>query len=360
MKMSMTFFTKLVSSFIWVAVCFVSLVSCDSVIYDDLPPCEINQKLKFVSDYNMLGVDAFNKYVSSVYVVAFDKSGKAAWTYSESGDALKADGYAINLASTGCPPGTHTFVAWCGIDNRHLGATAESFDVPDVVIGRTTIDELQCRLNRTRDDATGMSVSDRDLYPLYHGILRDVTLSRHDNLDDNLDEEFTMYLMKNTNSVRVILQNLSGENLNPDDFSYTIEESNGLMGFDNSLLPDETVVYKHWQRLGGMAEIDTDARAQSSVHVAIGDLTIARLMADRKSYLTIHNDRDNCVVARIPLSEYALLVKDRYTDTMSDQEYLDRQDQYALTFFLDRNLNWMSAEIYINSWHVMLDNVDFN
>ena len=39
---------------------------------------------------------------------------------------------------------------------------------------------------------------------------------------------------------------------------------------------------------------------------------------------------------------------------MSNQEYLDRQDEYSLTFFIDKNYNWYSQiGIYINSWHVV-------
>ena len=43
---------------------------------------------------------------------------------------------------------------------------------------------------------------------------------------------------------------------------------------------------------------------------------------------------------------------------MSDQEYLDRQDEYNLTFFLDKEDRWVSSSIIINSWRVILDDVD--
>lgn len=336
-----------------------SMVSCDSIIYSDLAPCKIEQKLKFISDYNLLGVDAFSKTVSSVSVVAFDAAGIAVWSYKESGDALKADGYAIDLTDKGCPSGTLTFVAWCGLDNRHLGATEESFTIPEAIIGETHIDELQCRLNRTTDTSAGKAISDKDLHPLYHGILRNVTVSDPEIFTDNIEETFTIPLIKDTNSVRVILQNLSGNDLNPQDFTYTIEESNGLMNYDNSLRPDETILYRHWQRPGGSSGVEIENGSTINVNVAMADLTVARLMADRKSYLTIKYEPENRTVARVPLTDYALLVKDHYTGDMDDQEYLDRQDHYSLTFFIDNNHNWISAVIYINSWKVILDNVEF-
>ena len=60
----------------------------------------------------------------------------------------------------------------------------------------------------------------------------------------------------------------------------------------------------------------------------------------------------------IPLIDYALLVKGYYNRDMTDQEYLDRQDEYTMTFFLDDNDQWASSSIIINSWKVVLDNVE--
>jgi hypothetical protein len=41
---------------------------------------------------------------------------------------------------------------------------------------------------------------------------------------------------------------------------------------------------------------------------------------------------------------------------MSNQEYLDRQDEYTMTFFLDEG-EWVSSVIYINSWRVVINNI---
>ena len=45
---------------------------------------------------------------------------------------------------------------------------------------------------------------------------------------------------------------------------------------------------------------------------------------------------------------------------MSDQEYLDRQDEYNMTFFLDENNRWLATTIIINSWRVVLNPTDLN
>ena len=65
------------------------------------------------------------------------------------------------------------------------------------------------------------------------------------------------------------------------------------------------------------------------------------------------------VVLSIPLIDYALLVKGNYNKAMSNQDYLDRQDEYTMTFFLDEG-EWVSSVIYINSWRVVLNNTELN
>jgi hypothetical protein len=75
--------------------------------------------------------------------------------------------------------------------------------------------------------------------------------------------------------------------------------------------------------------------------------------------LTITNDKGEKVLS-IPLIDYALLVKGHYNRNMDNQEYLDRQDEYNMTFFLDENDHWVDSFIYINSWKVVLNNADLS
>ena len=69
--------------------------------------------------------------------------------------------------------------------------------------------------------------------------------------------------------------------------------------------------------------------------------------------LTITNKAENKVVLSIPVIDYALLVKGYENASLSDQEYLDRQDEYNMTFFLDEGGRWISAVIIINDWRIV-------
>ncbi len=78
-------------------------------------------------------------------------------------------------------------------------------------------------------------------------------------------------------------------------------------------------------------------------------------------FLAITN-REGGTVGRIPVIDYALLAKDYYEEeynrTMTDQDFLDREDDYVLTFFLDEDHRWISSYILIHSWRVVTSNVE--
>lgn len=347
------------------AVLCCTFASCDNVVYDDEGDCEATYRVKFRYDRNMKWADAFANEVKSVHLYAFDKDGTLVWHNSEKGAALAADGYAMTLD---LPSGDYRLLAWCGLEND--GEREESFSVPEARVGETRIEDLQCRLLREHDAAG--AYSDEKLYPLFHGMI-DVSLP--DMTYEGGEHTCTVPLTKDTNHVRIILQHLSGKDVNPDDFTFRIEEENGLMDYDNELLPDEMITYRAHDTKSGTAGLGIDdypeiggaksalqasSRTVTSVSVAIADLTIARLVAGRKTWLTIEKPGvEEWPRVRIPLTDYALLVKDGYDREMTDQDYLDRQDEYTLTFFLDEDHYWVSSSIIINSWKVVLNDVDF-
>lgn len=336
------------------------LSSCDSIIYDDEGDCAVNYRVAFRYDRNMKWADAFANEVHSVHLYAFDKQGTLVWQQAESGETLAASDYAMTLD---LPAGDYTLLTWAGLDNG-VDKSKESFSVPEARVGETRLEEMQCTLNRQHDEA-GTAYCDR-LYPLFHG-MTDAHLPS--NLDGG-DYHYTLPLTKNTNHVRVILQHLSGQPVQADDFTFRIEEENGRMDYNNGLLPDEKIIYRAYHTSSGTTDAGIDdypepgatrkasSKAITSVSVAIADLMTARLVKGRKAYLTVET-KEGKTSARIPLVDYALLLKDGYGHDMTDQEFLDRQDEYSLTFFLDEREEWIGTSIIINSWKLVIDKIDF-
>lgn len=309
--------------------CILLCTSCDSVIYDDEGDCSVHYRVRFKYDYNMKFADAFAHEVEYVTLYLIDTEGNVAWKRTESGAALAADDYAMTVDVA---PGTYDMLAWCG--------TAHN--------GSFSIDEgLGCRLNRSLD-ADGKATVDTEIDMLFHGYLPALTLSDTEGI-----YTFTMPLVKDTNSVRVVLQHLSGEPVAADDFIFSITADNGLLAADNSLLPDVTLCYHAWHTETGYADFD-DSR--STFSAAIAEFTLSRLVPRHDVRLTVSKRATGEVILSIPLIDYVVMVKGFYNRDMDDAEYLDRQDTYDLTFFLDERDRWIDTFIYINSWKVVLQN----
>lgn len=322
-----------------------TLTSCDG-IYDDEGDCSTQYSVRFVYDRNMNFADGFAHAVKRVSLYAFDESGRLAFEKTESGEALSREGYRMQL--DGIEPGEYDFLVWA-----EGAETDNTFTFPEVQRNVTQLDDLTCYMNREHDEEGGAYIN-HDLVPLFHGIATDQDFTEN----PGGERIATVSLTKNTNVVRIVLQHLSGEPVNADEFSFTITDDNGWMAADNSLMDDEELTYEAWSVYDGEAALgEPESKAITSVGAAIAELTVGRLMTDHRPILTIRNNQGETVLS-IPLIDYCLLVKGNYHRDMSDQEYLDRQDEYNMTFFLDENNRWVNTTIYINSWKVVLGTIE--
>ena len=328
------------------ALCAMFFSSCEnSVIFDGEGDCQVQYRIKFKYDKNMKFADAFGNEVTSVALYVFAEDGTLVYQGNESGEALASGEYSMPVE---LEAGKYELLAWCGVGD------GQSFSLPTTTVGVTTKEEVVCRMNTRIEN--GVNIVDEDLRPLFHGMTELIVGS-----EPGIHYQ-TLSLTKNTNVVRVVLQQLSGADMNEELFSFEVQDYNSYMAHDNSLKGDDLVVYKPWDITVGNADVNAEvyksnvSRAGTSVGVAVAEMTTGRLMADSRPVLVVRNLLEDKVVLSIPLIDYALLVKGNYNKAMSDQEYLDRQDEYNMTFFLDESGNWMSSSIIINSWRVVLNN----
>lgn len=313
-----------------------------AMVYDDEGDCSPRYKVRFVYDMNLKFSDAFAAEVNQVTLfVVDDNTDRVVWQKQESGSRLATGTY---LMDVDVAPGTYTLIAWCGdaLDNTfYLG-------------GNDTKAALHARLTARHTPTTFMggtaSEVDTDLGRLYQGKLDAAVFP-----DEQGTHVYTIHLTKDTNTVKLVLQNLSGDPIADDEFTYTITEDNGSLNYDNSLMADEELTYLPWSVQTGTAGIGQPAsKAITEVNTAVATLSTSRLMADRQSMVRIYNRAGDKVV-ELPLTDYALLVRDNYGHEMTEQEYLDRQDEYQMVFFLDENHKWDSSQILINSWRIVLN-----
>lgn len=318
----------------------VSLASCDdNLIFEKEGDCNPYYKVKFRYDWNLKYADAFPHEVGEVTLYLVDADGNVVWRRHEAGAEVKADGYMMDVDVA---PGSYTMLAWCGEGHR------THFSIPESDEGS----RLECTLLRDRDGLGNAEVA-KELKGLYHGMRTQVEFP-----DEEGVHVIEMPLKKDTNDVTLVLQHLSGERVDPSKFRFEITSSNGLLGWDNELLPDELITYRPHTVTEGTAGIirEEDAaagRATESMSAAVANLSVSRLVTSDDVRVSLYNVETGERVFSIPMIDYALLVKGKY-GRMDDQEYLDRQDDYSMTFFLDENDRWVSAYIYINSWKVLV------
>lgn len=332
----------------------LALASCD-MMHDDMDDCVAGStqlRVDFKYDMNLKWADAFEHEVKGVTLYAYDGEGNLAYEKTETAEAILGRGGYMDV--DGLAFGRYTLMAWAEGEQRH--ADTWTYGQPTRTQGEGGIKELYCRLNHTDADIR------HDLTPLFHGLVAnadltalptDSVLSTH---PVNGIRTATVPLMKNTNTVRVVLQQTTGETLNADDYSFAITDDNGYMDYDNTLLPDDKLTYHEWAKEAVAMDDANTGDATAKVSAVVAELTTARLVTSHSPRLTITNTKTGERILSIPLIDYALLVKGNYNKKMDDQEYLDRQDEYNFIFFLTEGNKWLATSIFVNSWRVVLHN----
>lgn len=314
-------------------------VSSCSMMHEDMSGCKKELRVRFAYDMNMKFADAFASQVKTVTLHAYNRNGELAFKKTEKVSDIAAAGGYMTLDIDPC---IYTLQVWAEGEERQTNSYIYNTD-GDI---NNDVTKLDCKINRTDRDVK------HDLTTLYHGLLKDVDL----RMEDYGVKTVVVPLTKNTNNVKVVIQNAIGVKLNATDFDFKIEDDNAWLTYDNSAVVDDSITYHPWSQYDGVVSSASENNTQVSAVVA--EMTVNRLLASKNPRLKVYNNINKKLVFDIPLIDYALLVKGNYNKAMTDQEYLDRQDDYSFILFVDDHLDWLSATIYVNSWRVVLQNVD--
>lgn len=338
---------KIFSRIAMAASLLLAMPSC-SMMTEREPDCVTEYKVRFRFDMNMLYADAFSTQVDEVSLYVFTPDGKLVWTGHEQGEALAQEGYMMTLP---LPAGTYEMVAWCGKEHPEAKKFAltrsEQPSAPH---------HLGMFMPREYDGDVAHSTT--DLHDLYHGRLADVLLP-----DSYGTHIVTMPLVKDTNSVRIMLVHLSGKPISQNDFDVKITDCAGNLGHDNAILEDEDVEYRAWITHESISDVvpptAADSRsAVSALHSFSAEMTTSRLQTCNTPMLTVTRRADGEKIINIPILDYFLLIRREHYRNMSDDEYLDRQDDYSMTFFLNEDDSWYKQVIDILSWRIVLQDYD--
>lgn len=286
----------------------LGVAACDYIHDDTIAPCEYT--LRFVYDYNMKFADAFQNEVTKAALFICDQDGNFLQRRDIEGTELKANNVVMDLE-----PGTYQLLTWAGLDD-------DSYEWPELTPGTSTIEEIRVRTRRGAD-----ATQPNELEPLWHALDTLVITGDH-------HEEKEISLHKNTNKLRVVLQDTEGYSMRADDFTFEIVADNGYMDYDNTLLDDPAITYTPYYKENlPVAEGDSINGRPANSYVVAAELNTMRLMDGENYRLIVRHDGWEDDVLNVNLNNY-LLYTQMEGHNISAQEYLDRQDEYSIVFFL--------------------------
>ncbi|MCD8267886.1 MAG: FimB/Mfa2 family fimbrial subunit [Parabacteroides sp.] len=313
------------------ATCVGMVILLTSCIKDGADICE--SYIRFVYDYNMEYEDLFHKQASKINLYLFDQEGVF---IQELKDDTGADGTFPRGYKMPLPDGLEgptQFVAWSGLYDEY-------YQTPTMIPGHSTLDDLKIALNKQEGN-----IQDTELPHLWHSQL---VGSAAKNVTYNNDT-ITMSLVKNTNSIRIVLQSFDDDvAVDIENFDIKVKSVNGSYDHLNNTVDQNT-----WTYLPHVSKNDEGTGA------AVVELSTLRLLADRQNRLTVFYEPANSMVLDIDLNKYLNALRlEKYSD-MPLQEYLDRESEYGIIIFLTKTegsqpgtTNWLSAAIQINEWYV--------
>ncbi|MCM1297685.1 MAG: FimB/Mfa2 family fimbrial subunit [Muribaculaceae bacterium] len=315
------------------------MVSCGA-INDDLEPCPAGLKLRFVFDYNMLYANAFPSQVDCLTLFVYDAAGNLVAERTETTSVLADENWRMVID---LPAGSYTCVAYGGME-----CSKSTFHfVTDPTIG-SSFNALSVAMNSDCINAK----PGKELHPLFYGKLS--TTVDPKALDYT---EATVYMMKDTNTIRVLLQNVDGTPVNVSDFTFAITDDNTLLNCNNDVVPQQGITYSPWYT--GQATAGTVDGETTEAVLAVAQFSTSRLTTNTAPRLIITDNRNSEAVLSIPLVNYLLLLRSEnpaYAN-MPAQEFLDREDTWRMILFLD-NGRWIDTRIVINDWIVRLNNAE--
>lgn len=322
-----------------------ALTSCNA--FDEhLDPCPEGVELRFVYDYNMEFANAFPSQVSCLTVLVYDGQGRYVTTRTVTDEALLSD---ENWRMTvDLPEGDYTIIAYGG-----MACNDASFEFNPQPGAATPMTGVGVNLK------PGMLTEPEGtmLHHLYYGTLN-VTVKA----DTPTYTAGTVPMMKDTNSLHIVLVNENGMALKGNDFVFTLTDANTSFNWKNDLVPTEPVTYHAWYTGDGYTGL-TDADKDWTT--AIAEISTSRLMVDSDARLTITRASDGGEVFSIKLIRFLMMLKTedpKYRD-MEPQEFLDRESRWNMVFFISNSGGWQSAKIIINDWIVRINDItdaDFN
>lgn len=323
------------------------IILLSSCIKDDRDNCG-GVNVNFNYSYNILSSNAFGEQADKVVLYVFGEDGLLVKKITKEGAAVTND---LTISLAGLRDGKYQFAAWA--QSTNVEGEQANFEIPDLAPGQSTIDELTAFLKRTN------GIQGHELNHFMIGCVTSEIAS------DAGYRTVTVDLKKVTNKIRVILlPGTTGGTLDKDDYQISINDEigNGHINYDYSLLGDGPLTYSAYFKANMQpGEKETLAGNGPVDNAVVAELNTSRLMEANKPGLVITNSTNGNEIVNLNLCYYISLIRlESHAAEWSLQEYLDRQDEYAISIYVDTvNRSWLKSVLIINGWVINLAEIDF-
>lgn len=370
---------------------------------DDRSDCPTGLYVRFVYDYNTQRADMFKDHVGYVTVYAYDENGQKVAEKSVAGAPLSTYGYAMHFTEAELPAG-HKYrlqaIAMQKDWNTALTTPGAKYRRTNVTNGESLVITLDHEAATVPGaSATGPHAVDNSapLDTLWHTLKVTSTLptdgsnipglprttkpysvypmeSQMVTVEPGYATYATISLIRDTKHLNITLRQIdTPADVNADDYEVTIVDNNATLNHDNSLAASDSLLYipyAQWTTRydeDGLAiegDIHPATRATATERTAHYNLMFNRLIYDednlKNARMRIRHKSTDTVVADINLA--SMLAEGRIAFdyyNYSPQEYLDREYDYELHFFLKGDKwQYCDIKIHILAWAIRKQNVE--
>lgn len=362
---------------------------CD-MMKEDRDDCPTGLYVNFVYDYNIQRADMFKDHVGSVTLYVFDESDRLVAQRTVSGSELSVYGFNIHFTEQELAPGHQYRLSALAMQKDWNAALA----TPGAKYRKTTLNtgdnrqQLMVSLDRatattnnyhevstaapldtmwhTKQVMTAYAANQPAATRYRENAAGEATTNAVETvtLESGVPTYATVSLVRDTNHLNISLRELdTPEDVDADNYEVFIIDANGDVDYQNTVVtPTDSLVYRPYQQWTTTFDAGGTIGVERSAHY---DLMFNRLMynttIDDNAVLCIRRKSDGKEVAVLNLPYILCEGRTAYEIyNYRPQEYLDREYDYRLEFFL-RGDRWEYISICIDvlSWAKRIQYVAF-
>lgn len=307
-------------------------------------------EIHFDYSYNILNSNAFGEQVDEVTLYIFDENGVLQRIVHEKGKHVQSNNYSIKLSDL--PTGKYQYVVWA--QNNAQSNEGANFSFPSLTEGKSTLNELKATLKRIENNKAFNS----DLNNLLVGY---VPTRLTDKATHN---QVVVPTKKITNNIRIVLIDPNEKEISTKDFKVRIEEKtgNGIIDYKYNVTSDGPITYTpfYYEKTTPREGEFRHNNPNEQFNAVAAEFGFSRIMENHDIRLIIENEAGEEVLDKSLLDILNLLKKEGHiSKEMTFQEYLDRNDQFAITLYVSGDTStWLQTVVIINGWVINIVDID--